>query len=69
METMPYSIMIHPYTPPPPPIATAAAAVTIGLKRDEKFEYQILVVGTQIIRNVKVSLFLTFGGSTVIIML
>ena len=63
METMPYSIMIHPYTPPPPPpIATAAAAVTIGLKRDEKFEYQILVVGTQIIRNVKVSLFLTFGG-------
>ena len=61
METMPYSIMIHPYTPPPP-IATAAAAVTIGLKRDEKFEYQILVVGTQIIRNVKVSLFLTFGG-------
>ena len=69
METMPYSIMIHPYTPPPPPITTTAAAVTIGLKRDEKFEYQIQVVGMQIIRNVKVLLFLTFGGSTLIIML
>ena len=59
--------MIHPYTPPPPTTtAAAAAAVTIGLNRDEKFEYQI--VGTQII-NFKLSLFLTFGGSTLIIML
>ena len=46
-ETKPYSIMIHPYTPPPPTTTTtaaaaAAAAVTIGLNRDEKFEYQIV---------------------------
>ena len=62
-ETRPYSIMMHHYTSP---TTTTAAAVTIGLKRDEKFEYQI--VGTQII-NFKLSLFLTFGGSTLIIML